>query len=137
MTDIFTVEKRSSVMRKITSNDTAPEIKLRKALHKLGYRYRLHDKRLPGKPDIVLPKYRAIIQVRGCFWHGHDCIDGHIPKSNQDYWTPKLEATRKRDLQNDQKAIQLGWRVVAVWECELSSEARVQATVKRITEYLQ
>ncbi|HEY3379799.1 MAG TPA: very short patch repair endonuclease [Armatimonadota bacterium] len=137
MADVFTTEKRSDVMRKIRSTDTKPEIKLRKALHQLGYRYRLHDKRLPGKPDIVLAKYRTMIQVRGCFWHGHTCHDGHLPKSKLDYWRPKLEGNQMRDQRNDQLARELGWSVIVVWECECTSITRLEETIASIVQSLR
>lgn len=116
--DVFSSEKRSQVMAKIRSKDTAPEMVLRKRLFAEGFRFRLHDDRLPGKPDIVLPKYRAVIQVRGCFWHGHTCHDGHLPKSNQDYWVGKLARNRARDADVEAAIATLGWRVFVVWECE-------------------
>lgn len=132
MTDVFSPEKRSQVMQKVRSKDTKPEMVIRRGIHSLGYRFRLHDKNLPGKPDIVLAKYRAVIQVMGCFWHGHDCNDGHIPKSRQDYWIPKLEANKKRDLNNNRLLESMGWKVIVVWECSCLKKKDLENELKRI-----
>jgi len=91
-----TAALRSVMMSRIRSKDTKPEMLVRKALHRLGFRFRLHGRDLPGRPDIVLPKYQVIIQVKGCFWHGHTCIDGRMPKSNREYWVPKLLRNKER-----------------------------------------
>ena len=118
--DIFTAEKRSAIMRAVKSSDTKPEIALRKALFALGYRYRLNVKALPGKPDIVLPKYKTVIFVHGCFWHGHDCKRGsRIPKTNRAYWTEKIARNKIRDAKNIDALSKLGWRVLVIWECEV------------------
>jgi DNA mismatch endonuclease (patch repair protein) len=112
-------------MAHIRSKDTKPEMIVRRALHRLGYRFRLHVRDLPGRPDIVLPRYRKIIQVKGCFWHGHNCVDGHLPKSNLEYWMPKLRRNKERDSVTDRKLRGLGWSVRNLWECrvcKLSSE---------------
>lgn len=122
MVDMFDKAKRSEIMRGIRSKDTQPEMLVRKKLHSLGFRFRLHDTKLPGKPDIVLPKHRAIIQVRGCFWHSHTCGAGRRPKSNREYWERKLDRNRNRDHKNDAMLIEMGWRVFVIWECEVSSE---------------
>jgi len=116
-----TAAARSANMSRIRSKDTKPEMLVRKALHRLGFRFRLHVRELPGKPDIVLPKYRTVIQVKGCFWHGHTCIDGRLPKSNRDYWVPKLLRNRMRDISNDRKLRRLGWSVRNLWECRICS----------------
>jgi len=131
MADVFTPAKRSQVMGKIRSKDTKPEMRLRRRLHSHGFRYRLHDQKLPGKPDVVLPKLRTVIQVRGCFWHGHTCLDGHIPKSNQGYWKSKLIQNKFRDQQADSALNKLGWRVLVVWECEVEEAADVLVQVLR------
>jgi DNA mismatch endonuclease, patch repair protein len=123
-------------MSRIRAKGTAPEMALRRALHQLGYRYRLHVRALPGCPDIVLPKYGAVIQVRGCFWHGHTCIDGHLPKSRQDYWEPKLAGNKARDRRNDRELHKLGWRVITVWECQLSSQEKLERQIARIVRLL-
>jgi len=137
MPDVFSVDKRSEVMAKIRSKNTKPEMRLRRALHRLGYRYKIHDTTLPGKPDIVLPKYKTLIQVRGCFWHGHTCNDGHLPKSNSPYWVEKLQRNKRRDRRNDRLARQLGWTVITVWECRCSSEKRLEHELRRIRIHLE
>ena len=106
-------------MSRIRSKDTKPEMLVRKALHRLGFRFRLHLRGLPGRPDIVLPKHRTIIQVKGCFWHGHTCRDGRLPKSNRAYWVPKLLKNRERDRSNERKLRRLGWSVRNLWECRI------------------
>ncbi|MEO1243500.1 MAG: very short patch repair endonuclease [Pseudomonadota bacterium] len=121
-TDIFTAEKRSEVMRAVKARDTKPELALRKTLHALGYRYRLNVKNLPGKPDLVFPKHRAVIFVHGCFWHGHDCKRGaRVPKSNTAYWLEKITRNKIRDKKSAAELKKLGWRVITVWECEIKS----------------
>lgn len=114
-----TTAARSANMARIRSTDTKPEMLVRKALHKLGFRFRLHAPDLPGRPDIVLPKHRAIIQVKGCFWHGHNCPDGRLPKSNREYWVPKLMRNRERDKSGEAKLRRLGWSVRCLWECRI------------------
>lgn len=118
--DVFSAAKRSEIMRAVKGRDTGPEIALRKALFARGIRYRLNVKDLPGKPDIVLPKYRAVIFVHGCFWHGHDCARGkRTPKTNADYWKKKI----RRNVERDHAAIAAlqrhGWSVKISWECDL------------------
>lgn len=109
-------------MRAVKSTNTKPEVKLRKALFALGYRYRLNVKTLPGKPDIVFPKYNTVIFVHGCFWHGHDCKRGRrIPKTNRAYWTDKIARNKARDIKHVKALADLGWRVITVWECELKT----------------
>lgn len=121
--DIFTKEKRSEIMRKVKSKDTGPEKKVRSLLHSLGFRFRLHRKDLPGKPDIVLPKYKTVIFVHGCFWHGHDCKRGdRIPKENKSYWIRKLKDNVNRDKRNIEELSGAGWSVVVVWECMTSDQ---------------
>jgi len=116
-----TTPERSANMARIRSKDTKPEMLVRKALYRLGFRFRLHVYGLPGRPDIVLPKYGTVIQVKGCFWHGHTCPDGRLPKSNRDYWIPKLLANRSRDVVNDRKLRRLGWSVRNLWECRITN----------------
>src|SRR5712691_2956030 len=117
--DVFTAEKRSQIMSRIRAKDTKPEIAVRRALHALGFRFRLHDHSLPGRPDIVLRKHREIIQVKGCFWHSHSCLKGRIPYGNRAYWTPKLKANKIRDRQNARRLRSMGWRVGTIWECDV------------------
>jgi DNA mismatch endonuclease (patch repair protein) len=114
-----TTAERSAMMSRIRSKNTKPELLVRKALHSLGFRFRVHVRNLPGCPDVVLSKYQTIIQIKGCFWHGHTCRDGRLPKSNRAYWVPKLLKNRKRDLSNDRKLRRLGWSVRNLWECQL------------------
>ena len=107
-------------MRQVHSKDTVPEKKVRSLLHGLGFRFRLHRSDLPGKPDIVLPKYRTVIFIHGCFWHRHPgCPKASTPATRRDYWLPKFERTKQRDRINQAKLIKLGWRVLIVWECEI------------------
>lgn len=136
MVDVFSKEKRSEVMSKIRSTDTKPEMRIRKGLHVLGFRYRLHDKRLPGRPDIVLPRFKTVIQVRGCFWHGHNCIDGHIPKSRKKYWEPKLIKNIERDRKNDKLLKEMGWDVIVAWECKSASNKGLTKELNRINKIL-
>ena len=105
------------------SKDTKPEVALRRMLHALGYRYRLHRSDLPGKPDVVFPARRKVVEVRGCFWHGHGCFPlGQIPKSRTDYWIPKIAATKLRDAANMERLRAAGWDVMEVWECRIRSD---------------
>jgi len=127
--DVWTTAKRSEVMSKIKSGNTKPEIILRKALFSKGYRFRLHQKSLPGKPDIILPKYRTVIFVHGCFWHYHQsCWEGKIPKSNTSFWKGKLARNIERDQQNEIKLTAIGWQVVIVWECEIEKNLSMVLT---------
>ena len=124
MADRISEERRSYNMRRIKSSNTSVELAVRKMIHAMGYRYRLHDKKLPGKPDIVFPGRRKVIFVHGCFWHQHpnpDCLDSRVPKSNQDYWLPKLARTEERDRINQTKLSEMGWSHLLVWECDLKN----------------
>ena len=121
MADIMTAKERSERMRLIRSRDTKPEWIVRSLLHRMGYRYRLHDKKLPGKPDLVFRSRRKVIFVHGCFWHMHEgCRDGKIPATRQEYWEPKLKKNRQRDLEAQRALEDDGWQVLTVWECEMS-----------------
>ena len=112
-------------MSRIRSTDTKPECLVRKFLFSHGFRYRKHDKRYPGTPDIVLPKYRTLIFVHGCFWHMHDgCACFVMPKSNQNYWRPKLERNKQRDLENISRLESDGWKVIVIWECQLKGSKK-------------
>ena len=120
MVDKFSKEVRSYNMSRIRSKDTKPEIIVRSYLFSRGLRFRKNDKRYPGSPDIVLPKYKTIVFVHGCFWHLHDgCKYAKMPKSNVDYWKPKLYRNRERDARNQKELEEMGWTVITVWECEL------------------
>lgn len=120
MSDIFSQTKRSDIMSKISRKDTKPEILVRKFLFSKGFRYRINVKTLPGKPDIVLPKYKTIIFVNGCFWHGHNCKKGKLPSSNTDFWKEKISNNKSRDAKNSDLLVKLGWKVIIIWQCEIS-----------------
>ena len=127
MTDVYSPEKRSAVMRRVKGRDTTPELKVRRLLTALGARYRLHRKDLPGKPDIVMAGRRLAIFVHGCFWHGHDCARGaRVPKANRDYWLGKVGRNRARDVVSRAALEAAGWRVETVWECEMKDEAALR-----------
>ena len=113
---------RSANMRAIRSKDMQPELKVRSIVHRLGYRFRLHRKDLPGKPDLVFPSRRKVIFVHGCFWHSHGSKVSHTPKSNFDYWGPKLERNVSRDRRNIEALRAAGWRALVIWECETTDE---------------
>src|SRR5271163_4386487 len=118
--DKLSAERRSANMRKIRSKNTAPELILRSLVHRLGYRFRLHRKDLPGKPDLVFPARRKVIFVHGCFWHQHPgCREGRVPGSRRDYWEPKLLRNQQRDATAKTALEERGWDVLTVWECEL------------------
>jgi DNA mismatch endonuclease, patch repair protein len=124
VSDVFTPEQRSRVMARVKGKDTSPELKVRRLLHRLGARFRLHRKDLPGAPDIVLPSRKLAIFVHGCFWHGHDCARGsRVPKQNRDYWLAKVGRNRERDAASRAALQALGWRVETIWECELKDPA--------------
>jgi DNA mismatch endonuclease (patch repair protein) len=109
-------------MAKIHSTNTSAEMLVRRLVHGMGFRYRLHVANLPGKPDLVFPRLSKIIEVRGCFWHQHGkCIDSHIPKSRLDYWVPKLERNVQRDRENQKTLQQMGWTTLVIWECETAN----------------
>lgn len=127
---------RSEVMRRVKDKNTTPEKIVRSLLHRLGYRFRLHRADLPGKPDIILPKYRSVIFVHGCFWHGHDCARGaRMPKTNVDYWRGKIARNRARDEKHIAELEALGWRPLVIWECELrdmmTAAAKLTAQLSR------
>jgi DNA mismatch endonuclease, patch repair protein len=126
-------------MRRVKHRDTAPELLLRRALHSRGLRFRLHDRRLPGRPDIVLPKWRAVIFVHGCFWHGHDCKRGALPRSNLAFWSEKIANNIRRDTAQLDALRAGGRRIVIVWQCALLGKRRLGAPVvaDRIYEWLR
>lgn len=122
-------------MSKIRSKDTKPEITLRSVLHQLGYRFSIHKKDLPGKPDIVLPKYNTVIFVHGCFWHYHeDCREGRIPNTNSKFWKEKLAKNVEKDKMHIKGCNELGWKVIVVWECEIEKE--INTTVEKVIKVL-
>lgn len=122
MADTRSPEQRRRIMQAVRTKDTGPEWTVRRWLHSRGYRYRLHPKNLPGRPDIVLPGKRLAIFVHGCFWHGHGCSKGKAPKSRLEYWAPKLEANRARDARKARELGEFGWRVLTIWQCEVNDE---------------
>ena len=119
--DIFDKSKRSQLMAKVKQKNTAPEIIVRKFLFSKGFRYRINVKSLSGTPDIVLSKYKTVIFVHGCFWHGHTCRAGHLPSSNLDYWVTKIEKNIERDNRKINELEKLGWNVVVIWLCEIKA----------------
>ncbi|MBS1687535.1 MAG: DNA mismatch endonuclease Vsr [Bacteroidetes bacterium] len=133
--DIWSKEKRSEVMSKIRSKDTRPEKLLRSALFSLGYRYRLHDKNLPGKPDIIFRKQKIAIFVHGCFWHFHnDCPEGRVPNTNSKFWKEKLEKNIERDKRNIEHLQSEGWKTIVIWECEVEKQLKI--TTEKIVKIL-
>lgn len=132
--DKISPEKRSWNMSRIKSKDTSPEKKVRSFLHRAGYRFRIHVKQLPGSPDIVLPKYRTVIFVHGCFWHRHKgCKFTYKPKSRKDFWSEKFRQNIKRDKQQQKKLSELGWKVLVIWECETKKDI----SLKRLLTHLE
>ena len=127
-------EHRRRIMQAVKQKNTGPEIAVRRLLHAMGYRFRLHIRELPGRPDIVLPRRRAAIFVHGCFWHTHGCPKGRPPKSNLKYWLPKLEQNSRRDQAKSRQLRSLGWRVIVIWQCEL---ADLDAVAVRLQEVLE
>jgi DNA mismatch endonuclease (patch repair protein) len=127
MADIWSPEKRSEVMSRIRGSDTKPELVVRSMLHRLGYRFTVRgprNKSLPGRPDLVLPKYEVVIFVHGCFWHGHEhCPDFKMPKSRTDWWTAKIEGNRARDARVERELRSLGWHVVTLWACAVKTRS--------------
>ena len=134
MTDRVSSKRRSAIMSKVKSKDTGPEMVVRRMLHGLGYRYRLHRRELPGSPDLVFPGRRKVIFVHGCFWHGHGCKIGKLPKSKTDYWKPKILANRKRDARNLASLKKVGWSTLVVWQCDLK---KMDRTEKKLVEFLE
>ncbi|WP_191833593.1 very short patch repair endonuclease [Pseudomonas fluorescens] len=133
MTDFLSSTERSERMSRIRGKDTRPELLLRKALHRMGLRYRLHVASLPGKPDLVFPYYKAAVFVHGCFWHRHaGCKTASTPKSNTPFWLEKFEKNATRDARVVTQLDELGWRVFVVWECELATQSKLQATSERL-----
>ena len=132
--DVLTKKQRSYCMSKIRCKDTKPEISVRKIIYNLGYRYRIHKKNLPGRPDIVLSKHKKIIFVNGCWWHRHNCKLGRrTPKSRLSYWLPKLRANKERHIRNVKKLRNQGWKVLNVWECKIKDIERLK---KKISIFL-
>lgn len=113
-------------MSRVGSKDTKPELLIRRGLHALGFRYRLHVKELPGKPDLVFPRFKSVIQINGCFWHGHACPLCRMPSSNAEYWRKKVARNKERDISNRQRLVEKGWRVLTIWECALRGKEKLE-----------
>lgn len=138
MTDIMTPEQRSRCMAAVKSNDTKPEMIVRRYLHSLGFRYGLHNKKLPGSPDIILRRFKTVIFINGCFWHGHEnCNNYRMPKSNVDFWQSKINRNRARDERNLNDLQKLGWRVIVIWECQLKTKELREQTFHEILNILK
>jgi DNA mismatch endonuclease (patch repair protein) len=131
MADTRTKEQRSRIMKSVGTNDTGPELIVRRLLHRLGYRYRLHRRDLPGRPDIVFPSRRKAIFIHGCFWHGHDCSKGKLPKSRTEYWTAKIKTNQNRDTRVVAQLADLGWQTLSVWQCELKSLDAIEPLLRK------
>ena len=132
--DTLTPEQRSALMSRIRGVDTKPELVVRRALHAQGYRYRLHGRKLPGRPDLVFRKRRVVVFVHGCFWHRHEgCPKSRLPKSRADYWRAKFESNVERDQRNERVLADDGWRVFVAWECEIEKD---ETLVERLMEFL-
>jgi len=133
--DNLTPEQRGRQMARVRGKDTRPEMAVRRLVFSMGYRYRLHDARLPGTPDLVFPGRGKVLFVHGCFWHRHtNCELARLPKSRLDFWLPKLEGNRKRDLKNQRLLRKSGWRIWVVWECELRDMDKLSRRIRRFLE---
>jgi len=129
--DTRTPEQRSRIMRSVRTYDTGPELVVRKIVHALGLRFRVHGKNLPGKPDVVLARHHAVVFVHGCFWHGHGCAKGKLPKCRLDFWAPKISRNRERDALHVQQLKSGGWRVLTVWQCETKTPNVLRRRIAR------
>lgn len=134
LVDNLTRVERSKQMSLIRSRDTKPELQIRRLVHGLGYRYRLHRTDLPGRPDLVFPSKMKVIFIHGCFWHGHKCKLGRIPKSNVEYWTKKISVNKKRDRMNIEHLCALGWKSLILWECRLKNNSRLATRIRRFLD---
>jgi DNA mismatch endonuclease (patch repair protein) len=133
--DNISSSERSEIMARVRAKDTRPEMLVRKLVFALGYRYRLHDRKLPGCPDLVFKRRGKVIFVHGCFWHRHDgCALARLPKSRQDFWVPKLEANAERDRRNERALARDGWKVFTVWECQLKDLEHLTEGIRRFLD---
>lgn len=128
--DTRTPAQRRKIMQSVGTKDTGPEWIVRRSLHRLGYRYRLHAEDLPGRPDIVFRSRKKAVFVHGCYWHGHGCSKGQPPKSNVDYWLPKLSANKDRDIRKEQALRILGWNVLTIWQCDVNDQDYLEKILK-------
>lgn len=137
--DIVDEKTRSRMMSGIRGKNTQPEIRIRKLLHRRGFRFRLHVKDLPGKPDIVLPRYHAVVFVHGCFWHGHACSLFKVPATRQDFWLAKIDRNQENDKKAATALLDMGWRVATVWECSMKGPGKIgdDALIDRLVEWLR
>jgi len=136
MADKLTKEARSALMSRVRQSGTTPEVSLRKRLHAMGLRYTLNSKLLPGRPDLAFPRYGVAVFVHGCFWHGHSCRAGRSSSTNHDYWLQKIAANRLRDERKKAELLELGWRVMTVWECRTKGN-RLDRTALDVAEFIQ
>ncbi|HJW57583.1 MAG TPA: very short patch repair endonuclease [Burkholderiaceae bacterium] len=132
MADILSPQERSQRMARIKSRDTQLEMDVRRALHARGLRYTVHETSLPGKPDMVFKGRRLVVFINGCFWHGHRCPIGHVPKSNSGFWKSKITTNRARDARNIQRLRTMGWKVINVWECSMQTQARARDSIDKL-----
>jgi DNA mismatch endonuclease (patch repair protein) len=139
MADIVSAEVRSRMMSGIRGTNTKPELLLRKGLHTMGFRFRLHDRSLPGKPDIVLPRYRAVIFAHGCFWHGHSCHLFKWPSTRPEFWQAKIDRNREVDARSEAALEKAGWRLAIIWECALKGKTRLplEEVISACTNWLR
>jgi DNA mismatch endonuclease, patch repair protein len=137
MADIFSKAKRSEIMSKISGKETKPEIKVRKYLFAKGFRYRKNDKNLAGKPDIVLPKYKTIIFIHGCFWHSHEnCSKSALPTTNREFWEKKIQGNVERDKTDQENLLNLGWNVIVIWQCQIKNQNLFDKTMEKIVSQI-
>ena len=138
MADVLTPEQRKLNMSRIRGRDTKPEMLIRRGLHARGFRYRLQDRKLPGRPDLVFPRYHAVVFVHGCFWHGHSCSMFKLPATRQEFWATKIAGNRARDERVIGALLKLGWRVANVWECSIRGPAKLtdDEVIKRCQKFL-
>lgn len=139
MIDVVDAAKRSSMMAGIRGKDTKPELTIRRALHAMGFRYRVHRRDLPGSPDLCLPRWKAVIFVHGCFWHGHDCHLFKTPSTRMEFWIAKIQRNREHDERATVALLDLGWRVGVVWECSLKGKTRLplETVARQCEEWLR
>jgi DNA mismatch endonuclease (patch repair protein) len=139
MADTVTKEVRSRMMAAIRAKDTKPEMAIRRGLHAIGFRYGLHSSRFPGKPDMVLPKHRAVVFIHGCYWHGHGCGEIKPAASNESYWSPKIAKNRERDARNLAAVEAAGWRHLTIWECSFRRKGSkaLETTVRKAAEWIR
>ncbi|WP_421995865.1 very short patch repair endonuclease [Reyranella sp.] len=135
MVDTRTTEQRRRIMQSVQTRNTGPELAVRRLLHAEGYRFRLHRRDLPGSPDIVFPGRRAVIFVNGCFWHGHSCKKGRLPKSRNEYWDDKIAGNRARDRRKRTELTRLGWRVHDVWQCQIKDPVALARRLRKFLDY--